>query len=150
MLAILLLTAATTMATAQTTTTFTADDNKAAQEEIIKLEFYLASLLEKGDLQTYAGYVTDDYIRISKNGVVATKQQVLESMRGAQPGSMTMKPHDLSVRVYGNTAILNGKLDVETRKDGTVTTSSSYFTKVFIRRDGRWYLANLQGTPLSK
>lgn len=133
---------------AQTTQTFKADVNKVAEEEIKTMEFFLASLLEKGDLQTYSGYVTDDYIRINQNGVIATKEQVLESMRVKPPaGTMIMKPHDLAVRIYGNTAILNGRLDIEIKKGDVITTTSSVFTKVFIKKDGKWYLATLQGTP---
>lgn len=138
-------------AKAQITQTFKADVNKQAEEEIKKMEFLLASLLENNDLQTYSGYVTDDYIRINQNGVVATKDQVLESMRSnPSAGTMVMRPHDLSVRIYGNTAILNGRLDIEIKKGDLVTTTSSVFTKVFIRRNANWYLASLQGTTANK
>ena len=131
---------------AQTTQTFRADINKDAEDEIKKLEFVLASLLEKGDFQSYSNHLTDDYIRINQDGLIATKEQVLGSMRGKAPG-FTMKPHDLAVRVYGNTAILNGKLDIETKNADAITKRSSVFTKVFISKDGKWYLASLQGTP---
>ena len=129
--------------------TFKADENTEAQEEIKNLEFLLASLLEKGDHETYSGYLTDDYIRIDKNGGVSTKEQIIEGLRSRpSKGNMKMKPYDLSVRVYGNTAILQGKLDVETKSGDTTNTTSSLFTKIFIRKDGKWYLASLQGTSL--
>lgn len=131
---------------AQATPTFRSDVNAEAEEEIKKLELLLASLLENGDLKTYAGYLTDDYIRISQNGMVATKEQVLKPMGGS--GSFKMKPYDLSVRVYGNAAILNGKLEIERKNGDEIAKTSSLFTKVFIRKDGKWYLASLQGTPL--
>ena len=47
-------------------------------------------------------------------------------------------------------AILNGFLDIERKEGGTITTTSSVFTKVFIRKDDRWYLANMQGTAVAK
>ena len=131
---------------AQTAKTFKADINTEAEEEIKKLEFFLASLLKKGDLQTYSNYLADDYIRINQNGVVSTKEQVLELLR-IRPSAGKMNPHDLTVRVYGNTAILNGMLDIETKNGDAITRTSSVFTKVFIRKDGKWYLASLQGTP---
>jgi ketosteroid isomerase-like protein len=136
----------TIFANAQTVQTFKADVNTGVEEEIKKLEFFLASLLEKGDLQTYADYLTDDYIRINQNGIVSTKEQVLALMRSRPPAGK-MNPHDLAVRVYGNTAILNGKLDIETKNGDAITRTSSVFTKVFIRKEGKWYLASLQGTP---
>ncbi|HEU0110774.1 MAG TPA: hypothetical protein VFQ73_07845 [Flavisolibacter sp.] len=38
----------------------------------------------------------------------------------------------------------------ERKEGGTITTTSSVFTKVFIRKDDRWYLANMPGTAVAK
>lgn len=124
--------------------TFSADKDSVAQKQIKELEFLLTDLIAKKDIDTYATYLTDDYIRVAANGVVSTKQQVLDGFRKASnpPGKMT--PHDLDVRVYGSTAILRALLDIE-NNDGTKRTS--IITKVFINRYGRWYMASLQGTP---
>jgi hypothetical protein len=131
---------------AQNNPTFKADVNIEAEEEIIKLEFYLASLIVSGDFETYSTYLTDDYIRINQNGTVATKEQVLEQFQ-SNTGKASMTPYDLEVRIYGDAAILNGKLDVETKNGDEIVRKSSLFTKIFIRRHGKWYLASLQGTP---
>lgn len=135
------------MVNGQSNQTFRADVNNEAEEEIKKLEFFLASLLENGDYDTYSGYLTDDYSRIDKNGVVLSKEQVLEQFRNSK-ARFKMTPHDLEVRIYGDAAILNGTLDVETKNGDDVIKKSSLFTKVFIRRDGKWYLASLQGTAV--
>jgi len=134
------------MLNGQSNQTFKADVNNEAEEEIKKLEFYLASLLERGDYDTYSGYLTDDYSRIDRNGVVLSKEQVLEQFRSSK-AMAKMTPHDLEVRIYGDAAILNGILDVETKNGDEIAKRSSLFTKVFIRREGKWYLASLQGTP---
>jgi ketosteroid isomerase-like protein len=134
---------------AQFSQTFKADTNPQAEEEITQLEYYLASLLEKNDALTYSGYLTEDYIRIGQNGLISTKEEVLSSMKNNKTG-LKMMPHDLKVRVYGNTAILNGSLDVEKKSGESTIKTSSLFTKVFIKRDGKWYLASLQGTPLNE
>lgn len=133
---------------AQDRRTFSADADTTSQDQIRKLEFLLAGLIEKGDADSYSSYLTDDYVRISANGEVSTKEEVLLSMRSASPGNFKMNPQDLTVRVYGNTAILNARLDLETKKDDVVTRRSSLITKVFIKRDGNWYLSSLQGTAI--
>jgi ketosteroid isomerase-like protein len=127
--------------------TFRADNDSIAEKEIQQLEFFLAGLLEKGDLDTYAGYLTDDYVRIAANGTVSTKQEIIEGLKKSS-SQLKMMPHDLKVRIYGNTAILRAILDLETRSGDTVSKRSSIITKIFIRRNGRWYMASLQGTPL--
>lgn len=130
----------------QNNQTFKADVNVEAEEEIKKMEFYLASLLVTGDYDTYSSYLTDDYIRINQNGIVSTKEEVLSQFR-SNPGKGSTRPHDLTVRVYGDVAILNGMLDIESQNGDEITKRSSVFTKIFILRDGKWYLASLHGTP---
>jgi ketosteroid isomerase-like protein len=130
----------------QPQSTFTADRDSSGEQQIKQLEFILVDLIKKGDFDTYAGYLTDDYIRIAANGTVSTKQQVLEAFKKTNPqANSTMLPHDLSVRVYGNTAIMRGILDILSN-DGTQRTS--IITKVFIRRNDKWYMASMQGTSL--
>jgi ketosteroid isomerase-like protein len=130
----------------QTQSTFKADQDSSAEQQIKQLEFILVDLIKKGDFDTYASYLTDDYIRVAANGIVSTKQQVLEGFKKSNPQANTaMLPHDLSVRIYGNTAILRGVLDLQSN-DGN--KRSSIITKVFIHRNDKWYMASLQGTAL--
>jgi hypothetical protein len=56
-----------------------------------------------------------------------------------------MEPTELEVKVYGDTAILTGKLAVTTA--GAVRHAR--FRKVFIRRGEQWFLVSLQGVTLS-
>ena len=125
--------------------TFSADANPTVEEEIKQLEFFLADLISRKDIDTYATYLTDDYVRIAANGLISTKAEVLDGFRNSTGTTGKMTPHDLDVRVFGNTAILKGILAIE-NKDGS--TRTSIITKVFIHRDGKWYLAALQGTAL--
>jgi hypothetical protein len=55
-----------------------------------------------------------------------------------------MEPTELEVTVYGDTAILTGKLAVTTA--GAV--SHGRFRKVFIRSGGQWFFVSLQGVIL--
>ena len=132
---------------AQNQSTFRADKDTAAEAEIKKLEFLLVDLIEKGDVDTYSGYLTDDYIRVAANGIVSTKEQVLDAFRKSKPQG-TMMPHDLIVRIYGNTAIMRGILDIEPKPGDTITKRTSVINKVFIKREGKWYMASMQGTAV--
>ncbi|HEX5653826.1 MAG TPA: nuclear transport factor 2 family protein [Chitinophagaceae bacterium] len=129
--------------------TFKADFDTASEEQIKRLEFTLAGLLERGEIDAYSGYLTEDYIRISANGEIATKEQVLQGFRKSSgKGNTKMYPHDLKVHVYGETAILHAKLDLEIKSGDTTTKRSSLITKVFIKRNGSWFMASLQGTAV--
>lgn len=132
---------------AQNKTTFKADRDSIAEHQIIGLEYLLTDLLAKGDIDTYSGYLVDDYIRVNANGIVSTKEQVLERFRKSKP-SGKMYPHDLSARICGNTAILRGVLDLESKTGDTISKRVSVITKVFIKRNRSWYMASMQGSPV--
>src|SRR5215467_1327859 len=130
----------------QKQSTFRADSDTVAEQQIKNLEFHLTDLLMRGDISTYATYLADDYIRILPNSEVSTKEQALDGFRKFKVTGK-MIPHDLHIRIYGNTAILRGILD-DVSDDGKKI--SGLFTKVFIRRNGKWFLASLQATSLQK
>jgi hypothetical protein len=121
-----------------------ADHNEVAVAEIKALEFHLAKLLVSHAFDKYETYLAADYTRIDPDGVVLTREQVLAAFR-ASPPKGSMDPSELSVKVYGNTAILTGKLS-ETDSTGTRV---GRFRKVFIRWGGRWFLVSLQGVALA-
>jgi ketosteroid isomerase-like protein len=92
---------------------------------------------------TYSTFLADDYTRITDTGEVQSREEVLRGFKGGTGGGGKMEPSDLNVKVYGDTAILTGLLKVT--RPGTPEPRVSRFRKVFIRRDGRWYLVSLQG-----
>lgn len=120
-----------------------ADQNAAAEAEIKALELRLAGLLVARDFDEYEKYLAADYTRISASGVVETREMVMAAFRASSPGG-TMDPTELDVKVYGDTAILTGKLSVTT----SAGARQSRFRKVFIRRGGQWFLVSLQGAVL--
>jgi ketosteroid isomerase-like protein len=130
---------------AQYRKTFSADNDSASGEQIKRLEYLLADLLSKGNIEAYSGYLTEDYTRISAGGEVSTKEQVLDGFKKSA-GNIKMSPRDLKVSVYGNTAILHAVLDLETGSGDSLERRTSLITKVFIKRNGNWYMASLQGT----
>ena len=127
--------------------TLSADHNDAAEAEIKALEFHLAKLLVSRNFDEYETNLAADYTRINASGVVETREQVMTNYRAGQaaPGGGSMEPTELDVKVYGNTAILTGKLSVT----NSAGTRRSRFRKVFIRRGGRWFLVSLQGVTLA-
>ena len=130
---------------AQNKVTFSSDDAPAVEAEILKLEHMLVDLLQKGDYDSYSGYLTEDYTRMTAAGEISNKEQTMQAFRSGGAKSVT-KPRDMDVRVFGDMAILNGVMDMEA-KDGVAKTSN-YITKVFVKRNGQWYLALLQGTKM--
>lgn len=122
-----------------------ADGDSAAMAEIEALEHQLIDLLERRDLDAYASYLAEDYVRVNAAGQVDSKESVLDGFRSAGGGNTRMVPSDLQVRMYGDTALLSFVLTIE--RDGEIARRSR-LVKVFVRRDGRWIMVHNQGTAI--
>ncbi len=122
------------------------DQDSVVIKELSNLEFTLDKLLDEREFKTYANYLADDYIRITANGKMSTKEEVLKQFQSSSSGAGAIEtiPKILKVRVYGDTAILNIHLTIKDKE----VTRESLLTKVFILRDGHWYMVALQGTAL--
>jgi ketosteroid isomerase-like protein len=125
--------------------TVSAERNDAAERDIKVLELKLAGLLVARDFDEYEKHLAADYTRINPAGVVETREQVMAGFRASAPGT-SMDPTELDVKVYGDTAILTGKLATTSSAE----TRHSRFRKVFIRREGQWFLVSLQGITLAE
>jgi ketosteroid isomerase-like protein len=107
-------------------------------------------LLVRGEWDSYAAHLTDDYVRITP-GKMQDKKDVLKEFRVSNVKMISMVPEQMDVRIYGDTAVMIIQLRFrEQGPDGKTTDKLGRPTKVFVRRNGRWYLAQLVGSPLNQ
>jgi ketosteroid isomerase-like protein len=127
-----------------------ADADPAAVESVKKFEIKLCDLLVRGEWDSYAGHLTDDYVRIIP-GKIQGKEDVLNEFRSSNVKTISMVPEKMDVRIYGDTAVMIIQLRFRERApDGKTTDKLGRPTKVFVRRHGQWYLAQLVGSPLNQ
>jgi ketosteroid isomerase-like protein len=119
----------------------------------------------KGDTQKIVASMTDDYLQTDISGLVQNKETWLknyfiplaELIKAGKFRWETYDLKDLEIRIYGETGIVVGALeakgsgahfDVE-QHAWIADPSASFagklrFTRVYIRREGKWMLAALQ------
>lgn len=124
------------------------DQDTVLIKQLTDLEFELNNLLAERNFDIYAAYLADDYLRISADGKMKNKNEVLQQFRTAQTGKAV--PEILQIRLYGNTAIMTIHLTITTEEKGMISVRESLLTKVFILREGRWYMVSNQGTAIAK
>lgn len=130
------------------TTSVQSDQDSVLIKQITDLEFELNNLLAERNFDKYAAFLAEDYIRISADGKMKNKEQVLQQFNTTQMGKAV--PEILQIRIYGNIAIMNIHLTLTMEDEGKSVVRESLLTKVFILRDGRWYLVSNQGTAIAK
>jgi len=125
-----------------------ADNNPEAVESVKKFELELCDLIVRGEWDAYASRLTDDYVRILP-GKMQSKEEVLKEFRTSNTKTISMVPEQMDVRIYGDAAVMIIQLRFrEQTPDGHETDQRGRPTKLFIRRDGRWFLAQLTASPL--
>ena len=118
------------------------------QEQLKKLETDRSAAIVKGDVATLEKQTSDDYTLVNMNGQMSDKSQMVNAFKTGQTKLTSDDLSDLKVRVYGNTAVITGKADVKGTLGGNDATGQIMFTRVYVKKDGRWQSVAYQQTRI--
>jgi ketosteroid isomerase-like protein len=122
----------------------------SVEEELKKLETDRAAAVVKADITTLEAQTADDYALINANGQVMDKKQTLDAIKTGQVKLTSNELSDLRVRVYGHVAVITGKSDAKGMLSGTEVNGPVMFTRVYVKKNGRWQSVAFQQTRVSK
>ena len=121
---------------------------QSVEDHIKKLETERAAAVVKGDMAVLDKHTSDDYTLINANGQVSTKAQMLEGFKSGANKLTQDDVSDMKVRVYGDTAVVTGKVTVKGMMGGKDATGSALYTRVYVKKGGEWVSVALQQTRL--
>ena len=119
------------------------------EEELKKLETDRAAAAVKGDVATLEKQTADDYTFINLYGQMSDKSQMVTAFKTGQTKLTSDEVSDMKVRVYGNTAVITGKVDVAGTMAGKDTKAQLMFTRVYVKKSGQWQSVAFQQTRVS-
>ena len=90
--------------------------------------------------------LSDDYIGIGPLGQVTTKSDTVAARKRSQLRYDAIETSEMVVRVYGRTAVVTGRAEVKGTDLGEDFSGPYRFTRVWVRREGRWEAVNSQVT----
>ena len=107
-----------------------------------------STALVKGDQYTMEYLLSPVYVDISAKGDVTTRNQQIALLfeKGATPVSMEQKV--VSVREFGDTALVSGTYITKWRMDGKPREERGIFTHVYERSHNHWACVNAQRTAV--
>jgi hypothetical protein len=101
----------------------------------------------RADAVALDSLLADDMTYGRSSGAVDTKAEYLRSLGATGPYALdSLVPVDLAVRVFGEAAVVTGRLIVKLRAQPA--PYAIRFTDVWARRGGRWQLVAFQATRL--
>jgi ketosteroid isomerase-like protein len=122
---------------------------QSVEDEIKKIETDRATAVVKADTATLEKLTSDDYTLININGQVSNKAQMIDGFKSGQNKLTSDELSDTKVRVYGDTAVVTGKVDVKGVMGGKDVSGQARYTRVYIKKAGRWVSVALQQTRIS-
>ena len=81
------------------------------------------------------------------NGLIDTRDSLVESLVAARVDYRAIAPLDPSVRVLGDTAVITTRAQLEVAAGGQVLDLDSVYTAVYQREAGGWRLVAYHSSP---
>lgn len=112
------------------------------------LESARAKALLSADTTALSRMIAAEFIEISRMGQIRTKADNLREVGDGTLKLTSVKYDSLTVQVYGDVAILRGLADNAGTFRGFPFAGKLRYTRIFLRRDGRWQAVGMQHTML--
>ena len=110
----------------------------AVKDALVQIEHQWGDALVKGDVTAFGRYIADDWILTWSDGSLVTKPMALADLKEGALKIESLRFDDVSVRVYGDTAIVTGMVIERSKFREKDTSGKRRFTDVFLKRDGSW------------
>jgi uncharacterized protein DUF4440 len=117
-------------------------------EQLQRMEQRLATTWQAGDCSAWGAMLHPEWSVIHITGETITKEQALVMCKAPRSAPVLMNIAEVSVRVFGESAVVTGRTTVHTRDDASATFTLR-FTDVFVRHGGKWQVVASQATRLS-
>ena len=114
--------------------------------EIIDMERQAKEASLRRDAEFPERTLAEDYVAISPLGQITTKKDALSFRKSGQLRYDTIDVSDMVVRVYGDTAVVTARADVKGHQLGEDFSGPYRYTRVWVRRTGRWQAVSYQAT----
>lgn len=119
-----------------------------AEESVRSLELARAEALLHADTTALSRMVADEFVEVTRFGQLRTKADNIREIASGELKLATVKYDSLTVRTYGDVAVLRGLADNSGTYRGFPFAGALRYTRVFVRRDGRWQAVAMQHTLL--
>jgi uncharacterized protein (TIGR02246 family) len=112
----------------------------AVEEEIRAVEERRRRAYLAGQYDTVAALLADDFFLINAQGVTRDKKDTIALFRSGDMKVESLSFHDVVIRVQGEVAVVTGRSTVKETFRGQDRSGDQRFTRVYVKRDGRWLL----------
>jgi ketosteroid isomerase-like protein len=118
------------------------------QDSVRAVEMSRRQALLAADTVALSRMLAPDFMEISRLGTVRTRADNIRDIASGALHLTSVTYDSLTVRVYGDVAVLTGIADNTGTMRGFPFSGKIRYTRVFVRRDGRWQAVLMQQTMM--
>jgi len=118
------------------------------EDSVRAVEMRRREALLAADTVALSRMLAPDFIEISRLGTVRTRADNVRDIASGALHLTSINYDSLNVRVYGDVAVLTGIADNTGTMRGFPFSGRIRYSRVFVRRDGRWQAVLMQQTPM--
>jgi ketosteroid isomerase-like protein len=120
-----------------------------SRHEIDQLEQVWKDAVMKRDASAMERLLADDYIAITGNGTLQSKEQTLANLRSGAVQFKSLEFSDRKVRFYGQTALVTSRAEVTGSNQEGDFSGSYRYTRVYIRNEqGKWLIVSFEASRI--
>ena len=119
-----------------------------AEDSVRALEEARGQALIHADTAALSSMVAPDFTEVSRLGTLRTRADNIRDIASGDLKLLTIRYDSLTVRIYGDVAVLQGIADNTGTFHGFPFRGKIRYTRVFVRRDGRWQAVTMQQTAM--
>jgi ketosteroid isomerase-like protein len=118
------------------------------EDSVRAVEMSRRQALLAADTVALSRMLAPDFMEISRLGTVRTRADNIRDIASGALHLTSINYDSLNVRIYGDVAVLTGIADNTGTMRGFPFAGKIRYTRVFVRRDGRWQAVLMQQTPM--
>ena len=120
-----------------------------SHHEIFQLEEEWRTAMLKADIPAMDSLLADDYMAITPNGTLQSKEQSLANLRAGATHFTALEISDRKVRFYGTTALVTSRADASGTTAGGDFSGSFRYTRVYVRNaEGKWKVVSFEASRI--
>jgi ketosteroid isomerase-like protein len=125
-------------------------DQTSDERDLKQLVKDLNAAIVKADTAFLERILDQDYVHYRPRGTVENRAQYLENRKTGNVNFESLVADDVKVRFYGDAALVTYRSTAKGKDQQGAIDEQRLWTRVFVRRDGRWQLVHSQGTSVQK
>lgn len=118
------------------------------EDSVRAVEMARGQALLRADTVALSRMLADEFVEISRLGTVRTRAANIRDIASGELKLTSLRYDSLTVQIYGEVAVLQGIADNAGTFRGFPFAGKIRYTRIFVRRDGRWQAVAMQQTSM--